>query len=60
MTPVRLLLGTIPIFVGGRDHRIVLHAIGISEWLKLLVRGGARMALIAYLSLAGRDGEDAG
>lgn len=51
---VRLLLGTIPIFVVAGVIEAFFTPLVLNEWIKLLVAMALGMALAAYLTLGGR------
>jgi len=54
---VRLLLGTIPVFVVAGVVESFFTPLVIAPWIKLLVAAALGMLLLAYLFLAGRAGE---
>lgn len=51
---VRLLLGTIPIFIVAGVVESFFTPLELASWIKLLVAAALGMALIAYLALSGR------
>jgi len=55
---VRLLLGTIPVFVVAGVVESFFTPLVIAPWIKLLVAMALGMLLLAYVSLAGRETQE--